>query len=153
MLAGGGAHRRPGCSYHLEVTSPAGVDIVSIRADPIVRGQSNDPPAYVDGGTPHVHLRLPANAGRSRARILLRVSRPGWLAVSWLTSVVIATAVVAGRFKLAELYSTSTTAGTGAGTAATLLLTLLGIVVSASVRPSLWPLGCSYSRGCSLSST
>jgi hypothetical protein len=78
---------------------------------------------------------LRANAGRHRARILLRVSRPGWLTLSWLTAIVIAAIMVVGRFNLAGLYSISTAAGTGAGTTATLLLTLLGVIAAVSVRP------------------
>jgi len=123
-----------GGSHHLEVAAPPGVDIVSICAKPLDRRSTEDS-VYAGGGTPHVHIRLPANGVRYRARILLRVARPGWLTVSWLTVVVIAGAMVAGRFKLAALYSTSTAAGTGAGTTATLILTLLGVIATASVRP------------------
>lgn len=156
VLAGG-----RGGNYHLEVTAPPGVDVVGIAADPVradvtapeIRWWRRlpakewwrrlifwDPAATVSvpGYSPHVHISPPDSAIiRYRLGIFLRVSRTGWLTISWLVAVAIAAAMVAADIGLPGLYSTSTTrsAGAQAGTAATLLLTLLGLIAAASTRP------------------
>jgi hypothetical protein len=70
------------------------------------------------------------------------VSRPGWLNVSWLVSLVIVAVMLAGRLRLAVIFSTppGTPPGSEAGTAATLLLALLGVVAAVLARPGEHPL-------------
>jgi hypothetical protein len=125
--------------HHLEAASPPGVDIVQIRVTPGVAGRQ----VRQRGGTPHVHVRVPGDTPyRSRARILLRVSRPGWLTISWLVALVIGAVMVAGRLKLSVLFSVSPgqPPGSEAASAATLLLALLGVVAAVLARPGEHPL-------------
>jgi hypothetical protein len=131
-----------GGNHHLEAVAPAGVDIVRIT---VKRSEDGKPVERIsaEGGYPRVHIRVPATAPyRSRARILLRVSRPGWLNVSWLVSLVIVAVMLAGRLRLAVIFSTppGTPPGSEAGTAATLLLALLGVVAAVLARPGEHPL-------------
>jgi hypothetical protein len=131
-----------GGSSHLEAAAPPGVDIVRIVVTPWGERRPAAP-ISVPGGSPHVHTRVPAvPAHRSRARIFLRVSRPGWLTTSWLTALVIGAVMVAGRLKLSVIFATSPgqSPGSEAGTAATLLLALLGVVAAVLARTTEHPL-------------
>jgi hypothetical protein len=129
-----------GGSYHLEVAAPTGVDIVQISARPAVGGKADEEFA-VDGGTPHVHIRVPAHQrARYRATIRVRVSRPGWLTSSWLAGLVIAVVLIRGRLNLSVLFSTAPGAVGEAGTAATLLLAVLAVFATVLVGPGGHPL-------------
>jgi hypothetical protein len=131
-----------GGSHHLEAAAPPGVDIVRIVVTPWEEGKPAEP-IYAPGGSPHVHTRVPAvPAYRSRARIFLRVSRPGWLTTSWLMALVIVAVIVAGRLRLSVIFSTSPgqSPGSEAATAATLLLALLGVVAAVLARTTEHPL-------------
>jgi hypothetical protein len=124
-----------GGSHHLEVAAPAGVDIIRIRARPV---NDKPDPSYVTayGGSPRVHLRIKADQ-RSRylTTIRVRVSRPGWLTMSWLAGLVISAVLLVGGLKLKVLFSASE-----AGTAATLLLGLLAAFATMLVSPGTHPL-------------
>ena len=131
-----------GGSHHLEVAAPAGVDIVQIRIIPAQPGQAADEVAAADGGSPHVHIRVPAlRRARYRATILVRVSRPGWLTNCWLAGIVIFVVLLRGRTHIAVLFPGSgAAAATEAGTAATLLLALLAVFATMLVGPGAHPL-------------
>jgi hypothetical protein len=131
-----------GGSHHLEAAAPPGVDIVRITARPTPRN-SQDKPISEPGGSPHVHIRLPASTpSRYRARILVRVSRPGWLTMSWLVALVISVVLFAGRLRLSVVFpkKPEIIPGLEAGTAATLLLALLAVVAAVLARPGEHPL-------------
>jgi hypothetical protein len=110
------------------------------KARPAVHGHEDEEfTAY--GGTPHVHVRVPArHRERYRATIRVRVSRPGWLTTSWLAGLVIAVVLLRGRLNLPVLFSTSRGAVGEAGTAATLLLALLAVFATMLVSPGGHPL-------------
>jgi hypothetical protein len=131
-----------GGSHHLEVAAPAGVDIVQIRIIPAVPGQVADEVAAADGGSPHVHIRVPAHRrARYRATILVRVSRPGWLTNCWLAGIVIFVVLLRGRTNIAVLFPASSAAAAAeTGTAATLLLALLAVFATMLVGPGAHPL-------------
>jgi hypothetical protein len=125
-----------GGSHHLEVAAPPGVDIIRIRARP--RTKVKDRTKYVVsyGGSPHVHLRIPAQRLRYKATTRVRVSRPGWLTTCWLAGLAITGVLLAGVLRLSVLFSNTTEAGT----AATLLLALLAVVATMLVSPGTHPL-------------
>jgi hypothetical protein len=126
-----------GGSHHLEVAAPPGVDIVRIRARP--RTEEPMPEEYVVsyGGSPHVHLRIKSSKRwRYLATIRVRVSRPGWLTMSWLAGLVIATVLVVGGLDLSTLFSAVPETGTAAG----LLLALLAVFATVLVGPGAHPL-------------
>jgi hypothetical protein len=125
-----------GGSHHLEVAAPPGVDIIRMRARP--RTQVEDRTRYVVsyGGSPHVHLRIPAQRLRYKATTRVRVSRPGWLTTCWLAGLAITGVLLAGALRLSVLFSNTTEAGT----AATLLLALLAVVATMLVSPGTHPL-------------
>ena len=125
-----------GGSYHLEVAAPPQVDIIRIRARP--RTTDKDPTKYVVsyGGSPHVHLRIPAQRLRYLATTRVRVSRPGWLTTCWLAGLAIAVALLMGVLHLSVLFSNATETGT----AATLLLALLAVLATMLVSPGTHPL-------------
>jgi hypothetical protein len=124
-----------GGSHHLEVAAPAGVDIIRVRARPV---NAESDPSYVTayGGSPRVHLRIKSDQ-RSRylTTIRVRVSRPGWLTMSWLAGLVISAVLLVGGLKLRVLFSANE-----AGTAATLLLGLLAAFATILVSPGAHPL-------------
>ncbi len=131
-----------GGSHHLEAAAPPGVDIVRIMVTSTVEGSPGEP-ISAPGGSPHVHVWVSAGTpDRSRARIFLRVSRPGWLTASWLVALVIGAVMLAGRLRLSVVFSTShgVPPGSESGIAATLLLALLGVVASVLARPGEHPL-------------
>jgi len=131
-----------GGSHHLESAAPPGVDIVRIKVTPWEEGRPAKP-ISAPGGSPHVHVRVPgATPCRSRARIFLRVSRPGWLTISWLMALVIGAVMLAGRMRLSVIFATAPgqPPGSQAGTAATLLLALLGVIAAVLTRPGEHPL-------------
>jgi hypothetical protein len=125
-----------GGNHHLEVAAPPGVDIVRIRARPVIKVPD---PTYVVayGGAPHVHIRIKADQ-RSRylTTIRVRVSRPGWLTMCWLAGLIIPAVLLTGALKLSVLFS----GATEEGTAATLLLALLAVFVTMLVGPGAHPL-------------
>jgi hypothetical protein len=124
-----------GGSHHLEVAAPPGVDIIRVRARPV--NEQTDP-SYVTayGGSPHVHLRIKADQRRRYlTTIRVRVSRPGWLTMSWLAGLVISAVLLVGGLKLRVLFSANE-----AGTAATLLLGLLAAFATMLVSPGAHPL-------------
>jgi hypothetical protein len=125
-----------GGSHHLEVAAPPGVDIIRIRARP--RTTVKDRTKYVVsyGGSPHVHLRIPARRLRYLATTRVRVSRPGWLTTCWLAGLAITGVLLAGVLRLNVLFSNANEAGT----AATLLLALLAVVATMLVSPGTHPL-------------
>ena len=125
-----------GGSYHLEIAAPPQVDIIRIRARP--RTADKDPTKYVVsyGGSPHVHLRIPAQRFRYLATTRVRVSRPGWLTMCWLAGLAIAVALLMGVLHLSVLFSNATETGT----AATLLLALLAVLATMLVSPGTHPL-------------
>lgn len=157
-----------GGSYHLEVAAPPGVDVIGITADPLPARQAAtetrwrrlsaavrpfttkawwrrlifwepDAAISVPGYSPHVHINPPDGASvRYRAKIFVRVSRPGWLSSSWLVAFVIGIVIGLGRFNLPAIYSKGPSAE--AGTAATLLLALLAVFATILVRPGEHPL-------------
>lgn len=137
-----------GGSHHLEVAAPAGIDIVQIRIIPAVprraAGEAAPPDdvAAADGGSPHVHIRVPArHRARYRATILVRVSRPGWLTNCWLAGVVIFAVLLKGRTNIAVLFPASGAAAAAeTGTAATLLLALLAVFATMLAGPGAHPL-------------
>jgi hypothetical protein len=129
-----------GASHHLEVTAPAGVDVVSITASPVTPALDYPrPPVSVVGGLPHVHIRIPADEARYRATVLLRVTRPGWFTASVLTAAVIAVVMMVGALETRVLFAAAQATGE-TGTAATLLLTLLAAFATFLVRPGENPL-------------
>jgi hypothetical protein len=131
-----------GGSHHLEATAPPGIDIVRITARPAGEG-TQGAPISEPGGSPHAHIYAPASSPyRYRARIFLRVSRPGWLTASWLMAFVIAVVLIAGRMRLSVIFSDPSggPAGAAAGTAATLLLALLAVIATVLTRPGEHPL-------------
>jgi hypothetical protein len=130
-----------GGSHHLEVAAPAGVDIVQISARP-VDADNTSHNITVQGGAPHVHIRVPARQrSRYRATIRVRVSRPGWLASCWLAGMVIAGVLVLGRLKITALFAApGGGAQAQADTAATLLLALLAVVATMLIGPGGHPL-------------
>jgi hypothetical protein len=100
----------------------------------------------VPGGSPHVHIRVPASAQtRYRAAIFVQVSRPGWLSASLLVALVISVVMLFGWLNTTALFARSTTGETG--TAATLLLTLLGVFAVMLVSPREHPLASRLLRG------
>jgi hypothetical protein len=125
-----------GGSQHLEIAAPPGVEIVRIRARP--RAAAADRSTYVTsyGGSPHVHIRIPAQRLRYLATTRVRVSRPGWLTTCWLAGLVIALVLLSAAVKLSVLFSNAPEAGT----AATLLLALLGVLATMLVDPGAHPL-------------
>jgi hypothetical protein len=125
-----------GGSQHLEIAAPPGVEIIRIRARP--RAASMDGSTYVVsyGGSPHVHIRIPAQRSRYLATTRVRVSRPGWLTTCWLAGLVITAVLLAGALKLSVLFSSAPEAGT----AATLLLALLAVLATMLVGPGAHPL-------------
>jgi hypothetical protein len=123
-----------GGSQHLEITAPPGVEIVRVRARPLAADDSTYVTAY--GGSPHVHIRIPAQRFRYLATTRVRVSRPGWLTMCWLAGLVIAAVLLAAAVKLSVLFSNAPEAGT----AATLLLALLGVLATMLVDPGAHPL-------------
>lgn len=122
--------------YHLEVAAPPGVDIIRIRARP--RTAVADHTKYVVsyGGSPHVHIRIPAQQLRYLATTRVRVSRPGWLTTCWLAGLAIAGVLLAGVLNLSVLFSNASEAST----AATLLLALLAVLATMLVSPGTHPL-------------
>lgn len=128
--------------HHLEAAAPPGVDIVRIMVTPWEEGRPVEPTSQ-PGGSPHVHVRVPADTPyRSQARIFLRVSRPGWLTISWLVALVIGAVMFAGRLRLSVIFYNppGQAPGSEAATAATLLLALLGVVAAVLARPGEHPL-------------
>jgi hypothetical protein len=129
--------------HHLEAAAPPGVDIVRIIVttwkDGRPVGRTSQP-----GGSPHVPVRVPADTPyRSQARILLRVSRPGWLTSAWLVALVIGAVMFAGRLRLSVMFYSppgQSPSSSEAATAATLLLALLGVVAAVLARPGEHPL-------------
>lgn len=128
--------------HHLEAAAPPGVDIVRIMVTPWEGGRPVEPISQ-PGGSPHVHVRVPADRpDRSQARIFLRVSRPGWLTISWLVALVIGAVMFAGRLRLSVIFYNppGQPPGSEAATAAILLLALLGVVAAVLARPGEHPL-------------
>jgi hypothetical protein len=130
-----------GGSHHLEIAAPAGVDIVQISAQPVDPDDTSHK-ITVQGGAPHVHIRVPARQrSRYRATIRVRVSRPGWLTSCWLAGLVIAGVLLIGRLKITALFSVpGGGAQAQADTAATLLLALLAVVATMLIGPGGHPL-------------
>jgi len=131
-----------GGSHHLEVATPAGVDVVRVRAVRTGQRTRAEVPLTFPGFSPHVPVWVPGKPPpRYRATIFVRVSRSGWLGASLLVAVVIALVMVLGSLNLRVLFGASAGALPGdAGTAATLLLALLGVIAIWLVRPGEHPL-------------
>jgi len=124
-----------GGSQHLEIAAPPGVEVVRILAQP---RKDAGPSTYVTsyGGSPHVHIRIPAQRPRYLATTRIRVSRPGWLTTCWLAGLVIMAVLLSAALKLSVLFSNAPEAGT----AATLLLALLAVLATMLVDPGAHPL-------------
>jgi hypothetical protein len=129
-----------GGSHHLEAIAPSGVDVVGITAGLPSHDIDLQSALKTRGGSPRVHLAVPANH-RYLATIHLRVSRPGWLTASWVASLVIAMVFVFGWFNLAVFFGQpSTGVNDVRSTAAQLSLAVLAVIATVLIRPGEHPL-------------
>jgi hypothetical protein len=95
-----------GGAYHLEVASPAGVDIMQISARPAAGDLAGEVTAA--GFSPHVHLAVPGlHCARQRATILTRASRSGFISACWGAAIAIAFVQWLGRLVMPSSLSPS----------------------------------------------
>jgi hypothetical protein len=125
-----------GGSQQLQVTVPAGAEIVRITANPAVP-EITAKAVTVSVGRPHTSIQLPAGGQvRYQATIFVRIARPGWLTSSWLVAVAVGYGMVAARLRLDVFFSVNPVA---ANTVVTLVPGLLGVFTALLVGGRVHP--------------